>query len=166
MFISSYNTYINAINTTNKPEKKLQEDSKTTFTLKDTKNTLSKNLLNFSNNSQHIDYLSSSKVFQNKLILEYQQEQMQNPKSKEKLSTLERITKQFNKPISLENISSIYIQNSKKFSIMKKPLSPICQKEPQKSEKNFSLNRAKEKILREEMINTYIQNENYFNIPA
>jgi len=166
VFVSSYNTYINTINATNKSEKKVQEDSKVNFDLKKSTDSLYKTPLNFSNNPQKIDYLSSSNVFQNKLVLQYQQEKMQDPKSQKKIDTLKDITNRFNKSVSLEDVSSTYIQNSKKFAIMKKPLVPLTQKESQKSENNLSLNSAKEKIQREEMINTYIENENYFNISA
>ena len=150
MFVSSYNTYIHT-NTTDKTAK-----SKETANSSSAKSFQS-HLLQTSQtpklqtNTTPINYVESSKVFQNKQKLQ------QNVESKNELSNVNK----FNTFSAVKTAQVAYTNNSKIFSIVAKPKPslPATQNLPREDE----ISKLKAKF---NAINTYLLNDSYYRITA
>ena len=154
MFVSSYNTYINA-NTSQKTQKDKSQE------YKNGSESFSEKLLSQSakaikaSSAFPINYVSEYKVLNNQQRL---QENMQNDANDKKV--------EFSKVKAITGAKVAYADNSKIFSLLLKPattidLTPKIDKSmPQEAQK------AKELIMRHMMVNTYVANENYYKITA
>ena len=160
MFVSSYSTYIQP-NTSDKANRQRVEkpDNKS----KSFESSLDKNLsaTDFKSSNLPIDYVSNNKVLRNKQFLEGQSQQFS-----ETQDNLKKFTNKFITQNSLINAKDAYENNSKMFSLFKKPHATLNQtpnientlpKEPQD---------IKELNMRNLMVNTYISNDNYYKITA
>jgi len=151
MFVSSYNTYINADSSIKAQRNRLQESKqpKNSFETK----LLSKTIKNIDvSTSFPINYISNYKALNN-------QQKLQN--------NFENIEK--NSFIKLEAQSSAnkaYTDNSKIFSLINKPHMTLDQTPAIDKKLPINTQHIKEENLRHTMINTYVSNENYYKITA
>ena len=150
MFVSSYNTYIHT-NTTDKTAKSKES------TPSSSAKSFQSQLLNSSQtpkpqtNNTPINYVESSKVFQNKQKLQ------QNIESKNELTNVNK----FNTFSSLKTAKVAYTDNSKIFSIVAKPKPSLPTTHELTKENEFS--KQKDKF---NAINTYLKNDLYYQITA
>jgi len=153
MFVSSYSTYIDTAVT-----KKVQNDKLST-PVKNT-DTFSSKLLASSktspivNSQLPLSYVSNYKALSNRQLLE-QQESKQNIAQKK-----------FSKLSAMSNSKVSYEENSKMFSFLIKPKSTIHQ--TPKLNKNLppKAQESQESLMKIQMVNTYVANENYYKITA
>ena len=154
MFVSSYRTYVDTSSV-----KRIQSDKQENN--KNTKESFSSKLFQSSNNSTNqvtnslpLSYISDYKTLRIKQQITHQ-EQSQNSE-----------TVKFTKVSAQGNAKIAYEENSKLFSFLIKPkisldLTPkIDKKLPEEALKN------RENILKKQMINTYMSNDNYYQITA
>jgi len=150
MFVSSYNTYANISNLQKNSSVKTKEKKSdfSSFSSKYTK-TLPLALADIKN--KPVLSLYNSRTYSNKYKL---QEQTQN--SNQLI---------FNKIKSIKNANRAYTENSKVYYSFSKHIS--LDQTP-KIDKKLSPNIQKSKIniTRHTMVNTYIQNDNYYKITA
>ncbi len=151
MFVSSFNTYINADSMAKAHTNKVKE-SKSTPALFETK-LLSKTVKNLDTSPKFpITYISNYKALNN------QQKLRENPQSSEK-----------NKFLKLEaqvEAKNAYSDNSKIFSLILAPRATLDQTPKIDKKLPQDIRDIKEKNLRHTMVNTYISNENYYKITA
>ena len=152
MFVSSYSTYIDT-NRLQKSQETQKEEKKTengAFSKKLNLNlsSLQKSTVNFP-----INYISDYKVLNNQQKLE--QDVAQN-RQKQKFSKIQ----------SFDNAKTAYSDNTKIFSLLVKPRATLNQTPRIDKKMPQNAQEAKESIMKHEMINTYIANENYYKITA
>jgi hypothetical protein len=154
MFVSSYTTYVDT-NSVKRVQNDKQESSKSTkesFSSKLLQNTLGKPTQTKTEVAPN--YISDYKALSTKQQLS-QQEQAQS-----------NVVGKFNKVNAQGNAQVAYTENSKMFSLLAKPkasldMTPKIDKDlPKEALKN------KESIMRTQMVNTYISNDNYYQITA
>lgn len=151
MFVSSYNTYVNATNNTkNSDFKRIDEKEKSeNFT----KNLSDLNVVKpYSDKNLPIDYISNYKSFHNHQKLQEHLESQSEYKLKQ-LSTQ-------------NSAKEAYAENSKMFSLTKKPHTSLSQTPKTDEKLPLKDQEAKERALRHTMVNTYTSNENYYRITA
>lgn len=163
MFVSSYNTYIQT-NTSSKSEKQRIEDAKSEVSfssklLRQPKQELS------SFESVPVDYLLKGKSFKNKLEAQKQTQEFQDLESSE-LNRQDKITKTLTSQQTMQNAKIAYKDNSKIFSLMRKPLTTLDQTPKIDSKLPKNIQELKEKNMKMVMVNTYIQNDKYYKITA
>ncbi|MEA1891604.1 MAG: hypothetical protein U9N33_02700 [Campylobacterota bacterium] len=150
MFISSYNTYIQT-NTSNQPPKSKIESSKESAT--SFKSQLSQVIVESKNTTNlPIDYISNYKAFNNKQKL---QEQLQS-------SDLNR----YKKTNENQNAKVAYEENSKMFSLFLEPQTTQKQVSHVDKKLPIELQKLQENIVRHVMLNTYLENDKYYQITA
>jgi hypothetical protein len=153
MFVSSYNTYVNA-NVSDKIKEKSEEYKKGSASFSE--KLLSQPVKTITTSSAFpINYVSEYKALNNRQRL---QENTQNDANNKKV--------EFSKVKAITGAKVAYADNSKIFSLLLKPattidLTPkIDRNMPQEAQK------AKELIMRHTMVNTYLANDNYYKITA
>ena len=162
MFVSSYNTYIQT-NNSNKARKDVEKSNESRS---DFASTLKTQPVRVENHSEiPSNFLSTNQILKNRQKIEYQQQKSSTPNNKEIVKTV-NIANRFTQFKTLNNAKTAYNDNSKMFSLKRKPLLTLDQ--TPKIEKNISedLKKVKEQNLRNTMVNTYISNENYYKITA
>jgi len=159
MFVSSYNTYISTNSSEKTSKGKLQGAQNTSsYTPKKEEVTSTEP----KNKALAIDYVASSKTFNNKLKIELQQRQLQNQSDTQTAKTKD-LTSKFTNINSLESAKQAYNDNAKIFSLFKLP-QPTLDQTPKIDKRAPS--DIQEKNLRDLMVNTYIQNDKYYQITA
>lgn len=151
MFVSSYNTYVN---TNNSDRTSNQKVDKSKYYSSSFESKLAQNIVLESKDTQNlpITYISNYKAFSNKQKL---QKQFQNKDEIE--------IKKIN---TIKNAKEAYADNSVMFSLFLEPKATQS-KIPQIDQKLPSeLQKAQEKRIRHTMINTYLENDNYYQITA
>ncbi len=161
MFVSSYSTYVTA-NTSERTARTRSSDTKqsTSFSYKrssDPKPLLQHNL--------PVDYIAKSKTLGNKIELALQKELTQDDNNKE-LKQLKSSIKAFDTYTTLQNAKQAYKDNSKIFSLLRIPHATLDQTPTIDKKLPSELQKLQEKSLRQEMLNTYIQNDSYYQITA
>nr|WP_321266414.1 hypothetical protein [uncultured Sulfurimonas sp.] len=151
MFISSYNTYINT-NSSQKTENQKTEKPKSLGESFESK--LAQNLVLESKNTQNlpITYISNYKAFSNKQKLD---EEFQN-----------KDATKYTKINSMKNAKNAYETNSKMFSLFLEPKATQSQTPSINQNLSSELQQAQEKNLRHTMVNTYLENDKYYQITA
>ncbi len=149
MFVSSYNTYIPQ-KTTHKPQESTQEKNERAFQAGDSK-LFSKQLDKVVTSSlkMPVNYISNYKSLHNHQLLEQQNQSKKNYSQ----------TK-FSKINTMQSAQSAYSQNSQLFSLLPKP--KIALADTIKLPKNLQQNSA----FKSKIVNTYIENDNYYKITA
>ena len=152
MFVSSYSTYINDVNSKKIKQntQKVEEKSNVNFSLTTPEN--QEILTSKVDIKTPINYISNYKSFANKQKLQYQQDIDDRTKELQ-----EKPVEKFSKINTLANAKVSYEVNSKMFSLLKVPQPPIGQS---KKEEHIPTK------LQQKMVNTYIDNENYYKITA
>lgn len=151
MFVSSFNTYIGT-NSSNKSENYRDRDFKgdaDSFGGELSKSTI---LKPYTDKSFPVDYVTNYKYFNNRQKIE-EQLQNQNGEELKKLNTL-------------NNAKVAYEENTKMFSLLKKPTLTLSQTPKIDEKLPRDAQEAKEKSLRHTMVNTYLENDKYYRVTA
>lgn len=153
MLVSSYNTYINTASTQRTQNERNDGSKKVakSFVLKPTQ-LVNKNISPSS--SLPIDYIPKYKVLNNKQVV--QQQELANNPAKMK----------FTKISSIASAQVAYSENSKMFSLLAKPKPTINQMPRIDQELPKEAQKGQESIMKSIMVNTYIDNDNYYKITA
>ncbi len=161
MFVSSYSTYVSA-NTSERTARTRSSDTKenTSFSYKRSSDPKPLTQHNFP-----VDYIAQSKTFGNKIELELQKEQLQDNNNKE-LKQLKSSMKELDTYSTLQNAKQAYKDNSKIFSLLRIPHVTLDQTPTIDKKLPNDLQELQEKSLRQEMLNTYVQNDSYYQITA
>lgn len=149
MFVSSYSTYVD----TNRLQKSQKEERKTDGSDFAKKLNLNPAKLQQSSTNIPINYISDYKVLNNQQRL--QQETQQNT---QKLK--------FSKIKAFDSAKTAYRDNTKIFSLLIKPKATLDQTPRIDEKMPPNAQEAKESIMKHEMVNAYIANENYYRITA
>jgi uncharacterized protein YcbK (DUF882 family) len=149
MFVSSYNTYIPQ-KTTHKPQESTQENNEREFTTDGSK-LFAKQLDKVVTSSVKIplNYISNYKSLHNHQLLEQQSKSNKN-----------YAQTKFSKINTMQSAQNAYSQNSQLFSLLPKP--KIALADVIKLPKNLQQNSA----FKSKIVNTYIENDNYYKITA
>ena len=163
MFVSSYNTYIQTNTSDRIPKQKEQPqksgDSFSSKFLEQPK--LEPAVIS----TLPVDYVNRAKSFNTKLEMKRQEEALKNPDSDDVLKSTE-LTKEFASRKTLQNAKSAYEDNSKMFSIYKKPHHSLDQTPVADTNLPENIQKLKEQNMRRTMVNTYMQNDKYYRITA
>jgi len=152
MFVSSYSTYIDT-NRLQKSQETQKEERKTDSSAFSKQFSVNPAKLPKSTGNLPVNYISNYKVLNNQQKL--QQDTQQNM---QKLK--------FSKIKAFDSAKNAYSDNTKIFSLLIKPSATLDQtpridkKMPPKAQE------AKEVIMKHEMVNTYLENDNYYRITA
>lgn len=151
MFVSSYNTYIGT-NSSHKTQKYAEKN------LNESLESFSKNLLNstvikpYTHTDLPVDYISNYKSLNNQQKLQER--------------VYEKSSEEFKKLTITNSAKTAYEEGIKIFALSKKPPLTLNQT-PQIDERlPKETQEAKEKTMRNIMINTYLSNEKYYKITA
>jgi len=148
MFVSSYNTYVNTINTDKTKKQDLKKvDENSNFSSKLNQNTqivIPKNSI-----EAPINYISNYKSFANKQKIDQQLAHKEN-QTKELVS--------YTKINTIQNAKASYETNAKTYPLLNIPKPTIGQ--AQKEDEKLPTK------LQQKMVNTYIDNDNYYKITA
>lgn len=151
MFVSSYNTYIGT-DTQSKINNYKSESSKKESDFFKGELLKSSVVEPYTNKNLPIDYISNYKSFSNHQKL-LEQTKSQDETNLKKLSLL-------------NSAKNAYEENSKIFSLVKKPSLTLSQTFETNSSESKELQEAKERNLRHVMVNTYLSNDKYYQITA
>jgi len=152
MYVSSYSTYINT-NSSDRVQREREEpkrEGKTSFASK----LASSNVKTLTAQiSLPINYVSNYKVLNNQQKL-----QQETNKNMENLK--------FSKIKAFDSAKNAYSDNTKIFSLLIKPSATLDQTPKIDKKMPQNAQEAKEKFLRNEMINAYTANDSYYKITA
>ncbi|QOY52561.1 hypothetical protein [Candidatus Sulfurimonas baltica] len=151
MFVSSYSTYIstNSSDRTEKNREGQSKDESKSFNLKSS----SDSATNFSpTKNLPIDYVSNYKSFNN------QQKLQEQIKSQDEI--------RYTNIKDIKNAKAAYEDNSKMFSLSKKPTTSLDQTPKINKDLPKSIQELKEHKLRQAMVNTYLANDRYYQLTA
>ncbi len=149
MFVSSYSTYI-GINNSLKSENYKERDTKNST--ESFSETLSNSTVLKPYTNLPIDYISNYKSLNNQQKLH------------EKLQ--EKNTQEFQKLTLTNSAKTAYEEGSKVFMLSKKPPLTLSQTPKIDEKMPKETQEAKEKSLRNLMVNTYLANDRYYKITA
>lgn len=151
MYVSSFNTYINSESSTRVQQNSVQGNQNSTESF-ETK-LLSKRVKNADISPKFpINYISNYKALNN------QQKLQENPHNSEKAKFL--------KLEAQTEAKSAYRDNSKIFSLILTPRSTLDQTPGVDKKLPKNIQEKQEQNLRHAMVNTYMSNENYYQITA
>jgi hypothetical protein len=155
MFVSTYTTYVQTNNSNKNVNSKTQKTSDTQKSINFTPSK-AKADNSFKTQALPIDYISTAKALQNKQELQRDKDFNQTKKDTDKFIVQN----------NLLNAKSAYETNTKMFSLVQKPhasfdLTPKVDKSLPNEVKQ-----VKERNIRLQMVNTYIENDNYYKITA
>ncbi len=156
MFVSSYHTFFN-INSSTKTSKDKSDSS--LDRVKSFKNILTNSSTkDLANKKQTpINYISKGQVQYNKTIIELQEKKLNNTQNSNFKKSIES-TKKFSNTLTVKTATISYKENTKKFYIMKKP--NVALEQTTKEINNMF------KTLRHNIVNTYLDNDNYYKLQA
>jgi hypothetical protein len=151
MFISSYSTYVGTT-ASDKIDRRGVEYSKDDSEF--FKSKLSQNQIEQTNIVKNlpIDYISNYKSFNNQQKLQEQ--------------TLSQSEMKFTQIKAMKSAKEAYEDNSKMFSLLRKPHVSLNQTPSIDEELPQDIQELKEKNLRHVMVNTYLANDKYYQITA
>ena len=152
MFVSSYTTFIDTSRTPKSQESKKEERSTQSSSFAKKLN-LTPTKLHTQTQNLPINYISDYKVLNNQQKL--QQDAQQNM---QKLK--------FTKIKAFDSAKNTYSDNSKIFSLLIKPKATLNQTPRIDTKMPPQAQEAKTSLMKHQMINTYIANENYYRITA
>jgi len=162
MFVSSYSTYIQT-NSSNKTAKNVEKegvsDSKFSSKLLKSSSVKLENLSDI-----HTNYISTNQILKNRQKLNFKQNPL-NFDNKEMNKTVE-ISQKFIEFKTLNNAKTAYDDNSKMFSLRRKPIAILDQTPKIDANLPEDIKSLKEKNLRQTMVNTYLSNDLYYKITA
>ena len=151
MFLAPYNTYISTNNSDRITNQKADK-SKSSSDSFESKLLQNATLESKDPNNLPISYISNYKAFSNKQKL---QEQFQN-KNENK----------YNKISAIKNAKNAYADNSVMFSLLSKPKATQNQTPQINRQLSTDIQKAQEQLIRYTMVNTYLDNDKYYQITA
>ncbi len=164
MFVSSYNTYIQA-DTSNKNERRRIQDvpSDSSFNSKvlEQQPAVESSLLSI----LPLDYVWSNKSLRNRFELERKSQKFQDSQNTT-LNKQEQLTKELSSKQTLETAKVAYQENGQKFSLVRKPQFTMDQTPRIDTKLPQNVQELQEQNMRRGMVNTYISNDNYYKITA
>ena len=164
MFVSSYSTYIPKTSS----DKSLKVNNERE---KDTKSSFSSILLSTSKigtktlSSLPIDYVITNKTFGNKQQVEHQRLSLEHKDTRDSTNT-KKLSEIFSKQNLLINAVSSYSSNTKMFSLRQKPQATINQTPTISTKQPLETQELQINNLRYTMVNTYRENDKYYQIIA
>lgn len=165
MFVSSYNTYINT-NTSQKSTRGSDETTKSDSKLFSSKLSDISTQKSFLNSNKPINYISQGTSQHNRELLRSQQEYIKTNEKNDFKQTTESIQK-FSSTATLNSAKTAYSENSFMYSLARKPQPVTVDQKPKISQDMpQDLQELKEQKIRHTMVNTYIANNNYYQITA
>ena len=161
MFVSSYSTYItpNSSEKNSRVAKERERETKDSFSEK-LFATKSKSIDSI--NNLKINYVLSNKTFANKQELEYQQVNLQSGEKK----SLKELGNIFTKQHTLNSAKDAYLNNSKIFSLLNEPKITLSQTVVSDKRQASDIQELQKNFLRNTMVNTYLENDKYYQITA
>lgn len=157
MFVSSYATFINT-QATDKAQKEKetlsQKGSYSRFTTQELQNTSQNETSKIAKTQLPLNYISNYKVLNNQHKLLQESQGALEGKSK------------FTKISTLQSAQDAYAQNSTLFASLRKPKVALAQTPFLNTQLPQDSFKAQEEILKITMVNTYIENDNYYKITA
>jgi len=164
MYISSYSMYINNQHSSKTDKTKESETTKQTERFASLLQTPSHTT--FSDlNIKPIDYIFSPQKQQTQQRLILQQNEIKDDEEISKSMQTLSFVKKFSLIANNNKALLSYINNSKSYSLMRKPKAPLNQiKIPLNTTEKFT--QAREEAMRHTMINTYLANDKYYKITA
>lgn len=163
MFVSSYNTYIqtdSSSRTQKQRDEGQQNNSESSFSSKLLQNIKKDSAVR--QLSLPIDYTKDNNYFANRHKIQLQEKNQQN----QILLKADEYTKKFSNYNTSQNATTAYESNSKLFSLLKKPKIALNQTPHTDKRLPKDIQSLQESNLRNIMVNTYINNENYYKITA
>jgi len=164
MFVSSYNTYINSnassknikgdYSSKNEPSRDFNSKLSDTLSAKPLINTFIP-----------ANYISPTKVQYNKQLFDSQQQELKKNVDKEFKKTTETTSK-FSTVSTLGKAKVAYAENSIMFSFWRKPQVALDQTPKIQADLPQELQELKEQKMRYVMVNTYLENDKYYQITA
>lgn len=158
MFVSSYNTYINANNFEKTRKSNLEESKKTPESFSTKLLSQAVKSVNVSS-SFPINYISNYKALNNQQRLQENRQKLQDNRQNEAKNSFSKIK-------TLTNANKAYIESSKFSPILVKTVLTIDQTPKIKKDMPKKAQEAKEQIMKHTMVNTYIANDNYYKLTA
>jgi hypothetical protein len=152
MFVSSYSTYIDT-NRLQKSQETQKEERKTDSSAFSKQLKFNPTALQKSTGNIPINYISDYKVLNNQQKLQQDTEQ-----NMQKLK--------FSKIKAFDSAKTAYTDNTKIFSLLVKPSATLDQTPKVDKKMPPKAQEAKEAIMKHQMVNTYLANENYYRITA
>ncbi|MFA6191675.1 MAG: hypothetical protein WC665_04905 [Sulfurimonas sp.] len=163
MFVSSYSTYIQ-VNASEKSARNKEVASKEGSNFSSKLLDSQKVDVEYISNLP-VDYIYKAKSFNTKLELQRQEEALKNPEN-EFVAKSKELTKEFMGNKTLQSAKNAYEDNSKIFSLIRKPHVPLDQTPQTDTRLPANVQKLQELYLRHTMVNTYAQNDKYYNITA
>ena len=157
MFVSSYNTYIQT-NTSDKVARQRTEQTENKSKSFGSKLSQTVSSIDSKTSNLPVNYISTNQVLNNKQEIDEKQNTLVN--------TTKNLTNKFTSQNSLINAKNAYENNSKMFSLFQKPHATLDQTPSIKNTLPEEPMDVKESNLRHKMVNTYIDNDNYYKITA
>lgn len=148
MFISTYNTYIGT-NASEKSHNAAENGNKDKSGIFDAELYANKASTPLTSKNLPVDYVSNYKFIYN------QQEQTKNPDEIK-----------FKKIKDMSIAKTAYEDNSTMFSLIKKPTLTFSQSVKSTIKQPKNIQELKEQNLRHTMVNTYIENDKYYQVTA
>jgi hypothetical protein len=164
MYVSSYSTYINTSTSQKSDKYKYQKDevASKSFNIPSVDITPS-NILNTS--SLPIDYVSTPLLLKNRYEIESQKQKMQDGENKT-VETIKENLDKFQEQNFLLNLKDSYESNAIMFPILQKPHVALNQTPTIDQSLPKNIQELKENNLRHVMVNTYLENNIYYQITA
>jgi hypothetical protein len=163
MFVSSYNTYIQT-NASDRVTKQKEQPAKSESSFS-SKFLQEPKLDPVIVSTLPVDYVNRAKSFNTKLEMKRQEDALKNPDD-DTTSKSKKLTKEFMSRKTLQSAKSAYEDNSKMFSIYKQPHHTLDQTPTTDKTLPENIQKLKEQNMRRTMVNTYIQNDKYYQITA
>jgi hypothetical protein len=163
MFVSSYSTYISP-NTSEKSQK-TRDISRAEGATKDYKSSVSsvsQQTLVADSTKLPLSYISNYKALSNRQQFD---EQLKNTAQTTK-DTSTSAKDRFSKISAMGNAQVSYTENSKMFPIISKPKVTLNQAAPLDKKTSKDIPQNAQNTLKTQMLNTYIENDNYYKITA
>ncbi len=160
MFVSSYNTYIHtnsAQKSTKSSSENTQNDSKL-FATKLAQHATSKSL---QNSAKPINYVKEQNASYNKELLQSKEKSFIDEFRKTTAST-----QKYNTFFTLNSAKNAYAENTTLFSLFRKAQTTLDQTPRIDKDIPQNIQELKEQNIRHTMVNTYIENDKYYQITA
>lgn len=155
MFVSSYNTYVHSNSSEKVQKEKEVQPSKSTYSRFANEQAQTTNQsLTLAKKELPLSYISNYKVMNNQQKLQDDTQTKQTQKTK------------FTKITTLNSAKSAYTENSTLFASLRKPKVTLNQTHSINTTLPEKAQQAQELIMKRNMLNTYIANDNYYKITA
>ena len=162
MYVSSYNTYIQTNTSKTNEKQKISESKTDSYFSSKLREQPKLKLSSFV--GLPVDYISkSSKIL---VKIQRQADKLQNPQDIEQ-NRQEKQMMKISQKQTLQSAKIAYKDNSKLFSLIQKPQTKTIDQTPKNNSKlPANIQKLKEENMRRVMVNTYIQNDKYYQITA